>query len=177
MDGFTTIRLHRRTVKRFRKFSYKITKSYSDTMETIMDFFEWHGISPSSRFPKQINEDGDKTRKRINALIAIIRDIEKRQTKPTTAMLLSLFGETYKEEEKPVKGAWKDRKLTRKEWMKREQVVPKIDYSNLDQEYQSSIKKLKRIVDNIEKVNPKFGKPYYKIQISELELENLQSLP
>lgn len=96
MDGFGTIRLHYRTIKRFRRFSRKITKSYSETLELVMDFFEWHGISPESKFPKRVDEDGEKTRKRINALIAIVRDIEKTQTLPTNAMLLSLFGENIK---------------------------------------------------------------------------------
>ncbi|WP_417935073.1 BfmA/BtgA family mobilization protein [Flagellimonas eckloniae] len=39
MDGFGTIRLHYRTIKRFRRFSRKMTKSYSETLEAVMDFF------------------------------------------------------------------------------------------------------------------------------------------
>ncbi len=52
-----------------------------------MDFFEWHGISPFRRFAKQISGEEEKTRKRIDVVIAIIKNIEKHQTKPTTAML------------------------------------------------------------------------------------------
>ncbi len=58
-----------------------------------MDFFEWHGITPSSRFAKDISAEEEKTRKRINALIAIIKDIEKTQIKPTNKMLEALFGQ------------------------------------------------------------------------------------
>ena len=98
MDGFGTIRLHFRTIKRFKGFSQKITKTYSKTLEAMMDFFEWHGICLESKFPKRIDEDGQKTRRRINALIAILRVIEKTQTLPTNTMLLSLFGEKTKQE-------------------------------------------------------------------------------
>ena len=92
MDGFGTIRLHRRTIKRFKGFSRKFAKSYSETLEAVMDFFKWHGILPSKRFADQINKEEEKTRKRVEAAIAIIRNIEKTQTLPTNIMLEALFG-------------------------------------------------------------------------------------
>lgn len=176
MDGFVTIRLHKRTVKRFKRFSKKITKSYSETMETVMDFFEWHGISPFSRFASQISKEEEKTRKRINAVIAIIRDIEQTQTKPTAAMLLSLFGEKMKEEEKPVLVEKKYIKLTREEWNKKEEVVPKSKYDKLMKEKMTNFRRNNEMLSRIEKVVPRFGKPYYKIEIDEKELVKLQSL-
>ena len=176
MDGFVTIRLHKRTVKRFKRFSKKITKSYSETMETVMDFFEWHGISPFSRFASQISKEEEKTRKRINAVIAIIRDIEQTQTKPTTAMLLSLFGETYKEEKKPKLVEKKFKKLTRDEWKKKEKVVPKLKYDALKEEKITYFRSFRKVLSRIEKVEPRFGKSYYKIEINEKELERLRSL-
>ena len=62
MDGFKTIRLRIRTIERYKGFSKKMTKSYSETLEVIMDFFEWHGISPFSRFASQIAKEEEKTR-------------------------------------------------------------------------------------------------------------------
>jgi len=140
-----------------------------------MDFFEWHGISPFSRFASQISKEEEKTRKRINAVIAIIRDIEQTQTKPTTAMLLSLFGEKMKEEEKPVRVAWKDRKLTQKEWNEKEKVVPKVKYDALMEEKMTYFMSFKKVLSHIEKVEPRFGKPYFKIEIDEKELGFLRS--
>ena len=176
MDGFVTIRLHKRTVKRFRRFSKKITKSYSGTMEAVMDFFEWHGISPFSKFASQISKEEEKTRKRINAVIAIIRDIEQTQTKPTTAMLLSLFGEKMKEEKKPIRVEKKYVKLTREEWNEKEAVVSKSKYDKLMKEKMTSFMRYNEILSRIEKVEPRFGKPYYKIEISEIELAKLRGL-
>jgi hypothetical protein len=93
MDNFYTIRFKRNTAKRFKRFSRKVSKSYSETMELIINFFEWHGFLPSDRFGKSIVQEIIKNRKRTEASIAIIKSIEKDQTKPTNAMLLSLFGE------------------------------------------------------------------------------------
>ncbi|MCP4974921.1 MAG: hypothetical protein GY931_02050 [Maribacter sp.] len=38
MDGFKAIRLRIRTIERYKGFSKKMTKSYSETLEVIMDF-------------------------------------------------------------------------------------------------------------------------------------------
>ena len=91
MDNFKSIRLQKKTVERFRKTSPKYGCSYSDTLEAMLDFFQWHGITPFDRFGPQLQREEAKTRKRIDAVIAIIKDIEKNQTKPTTAMLQALF--------------------------------------------------------------------------------------
>ena len=137
MDGFGTIRLHHRTIKRFRRFSKKMTKSYSETLEAVMDFFEWHGISLTSRFPKQINDDGEKTRKRINALIAIVKDIEKTQTIPTNEMLLALFGqhEIVKKRRSPKFEEKQPEKLTIEQWNRLEGMVPKERLEEMKEKY------------------------------------------
>jgi len=159
MDGFGTIRLHYRTIKRFKRFSRKITKSYSETLESVMDFFEWHGISPLSKFPKRVDEDGEKTRKRINALIAIIKDIEKTQTLPTNAMLLSLFGENIKRK-KP--------KLVEKN--KKEEMISKYWYTRLKEKHKEDKEQVMELLSKVEYVKPRFGNPYWRIDTNATEL-------
>ena len=78
----------------------------------MIDFFEWHGFRPNDRFVDSILEEIRKNRKRTEANIAILRDIEVTQTKPNNAMLLSLFGGSLKEE-KPVR---REKKLVKKEF-------------------------------------------------------------
>jgi len=173
MDGFGTIRLHHRTIKRFRRFSKKITKSYSETLEAAMDFFEWHGISPFSRFAKQISQEEEKTRKRINALIAIIRDIEIHQTKPTTEMLLSLFGEKMKEEEEPILVEKKFVKLTRDEWNEKEKTVPKAKYDDLKSDLKQERARTFSLLKEISYVKNRLGKDYHKIDIERERLARL----
>ncbi|MGJ8551058.1 BfmA/BtgA family mobilization protein [Winogradskyella wichelsiae] len=53
----------------------------------MLDFFETNGISPNETLGPNIKTLESQIKKRINAVIAIINDIEKNHDKPTTAML------------------------------------------------------------------------------------------
>ena len=79
--------------KRFREFSKKLSKSQSMTLLLMLDFFEDNGISPNEKMGPNMQTLESEIKKRINAVIAIIKDIEKNHDKPTTAMLQSLFME------------------------------------------------------------------------------------
>ena len=91
MDSFITIRFKRATAKRFQEFSKKNFKTHTETMEAILDFFFYNEISPKEKLGPTGRTIEAKLLKRINAVIAIMRDVEKTQTKPTVAMLESLF--------------------------------------------------------------------------------------
>lgn len=91
MDSFITIRFKRKTAKRFQEFSKMHFKTHTETMEAILDFFFYNEISPKEKLGPTGRTIEAKLLKRINAVIAIMRDVEKTQTKPTVAMLESLF--------------------------------------------------------------------------------------
>ena len=76
---------------RFRKFCKKMKQSQSMTLLSMIEFFEENGISPDESIGPQIQTLESQIKKRINAVIAIMKDIEKNQTKPTVAMIQSLF--------------------------------------------------------------------------------------
>lgn len=101
MDSFIGIRFKKETARRFQAFSRTHFKTHTEAMEAILDFFFYNEISPKEKLGPTGRTIETKLLKRINAVIAIIRDIEKTQTKPTVAMLQSLFeiGET---ENKPL---------------------------------------------------------------------------
>ena len=176
MDGFGTIRLHHRTIKRFKGFSRKFKSSYSETLEAVMDFFEWHGTLPSKRFADQINKEEAKTRKRVEAAIAIIRNIEKTQTLPTNIMLEALFGkhEIVRERKEPKLIETKFEKLTREEWNKKENKVSRIKYDRLKEKHISSLERMMTMLNKVEKIKPRFGKPYLKLEISPMELAKIK---
>ncbi len=71
------------------------------TLLLMLDFFEENGISPEDELTTNLKATENLFKKRINALIAIIKDIEKTQTKPTVAMLQLLF-EAAATEKKPL---------------------------------------------------------------------------
>ena len=72
---------------RFRNFSRLVSDSHTHTLERVMDFFEWNDLSPND----DLGINNNRTNKRINAVIAILKNIEKHQTLPTKAMLDTLF--------------------------------------------------------------------------------------
>nr|WP_293297200.1 BfmA/BtgA family mobilization protein [Allomuricauda sp.] len=101
MDSFITIRFKRKTAKRFQEFSKMHFKTHTEAMEAILDFFFYNEISPKENLGPTGRTIEAKLLKRINAVIAIMRDVEKTQTKPTVAMLQSLF-EMEEPKQKPL---------------------------------------------------------------------------
>lgn len=93
-DTFITVRFKRETAKRFQEFSKKHFKSHTEAMSTILDFFHFNKISPREKFGPTGRTIEQTLKKRINAIIAIIRDMEKNKVNPTLALLQSLFEET-----------------------------------------------------------------------------------
>tara|TARA_Y100000815_G_scaffold266193_1_gene284109 strand:- start:851 stop:1063 length:213 start_codon:yes stop_codon:yes gene_type:complete len=46
MEPFISIRIKRKTAKKFQEFSKKNFKTHSETMEAMLNFFEYNGVSP-----------------------------------------------------------------------------------------------------------------------------------
>ncbi|GAA4954656.1 hypothetical protein GCM10023314_30400 [Algibacter agarivorans] len=92
-EAFTTISFKCATAKKFRIFSKKMGASNSMTLLLMIEFFESNGISPKESIGPQMQTLESLIKKRINGVIAIMKDIEKNQTKPTVAMMQSLFKE------------------------------------------------------------------------------------
>ncbi|MFB9053116.1 BfmA/BtgA family mobilization protein [Formosa undariae] len=91
MDSFTGIRFKKETAKRFQEFSRTHFKSHTEAMSSMLDFFFYNEISPKETFGPTGRTIEASLKKRINAVIAIMRDMEKTQTKPTVAMMELLF--------------------------------------------------------------------------------------
>ena len=92
-ERFESISIKTSVVKKFRRFCIKMSKSQSMTLQLMLDFFENNGVSPNESIGPQIQTLENLIKKRINGVIAIMKDIEKNQTKPTVAMMQSLFEE------------------------------------------------------------------------------------
>tara|TARA_R110002049_G_scaffold17238_2_gene67399 strand:- start:39 stop:377 length:339 start_codon:yes stop_codon:yes gene_type:complete len=105
----------------------------------MIQFFEINGIAPTDNLGDSITKLEGKINKRTNAIIAIIKDIEKNQTKPTTAMLLSLFEEKVRQEApKLVERKFAEGQIEKE--MIENLTVPKIRYERLEDKM-NSIKK------------------------------------
>jgi len=67
----------------------------------MLDFFFYNEISPKEKLGPTGRTTEASIKKRINAIIAIMRDMEKTQTKPTMVMMESLF-QTEEPKRKPL---------------------------------------------------------------------------
>jgi hypothetical protein len=94
-EKFETLKIKKSVAIEFRKFSKMLSKSQSMTLLLMMEFFNENGISPTESIGPNMETLEKRIslliKKRTNGMIAIMKDIEKNQTKPTVAMLQSLF--------------------------------------------------------------------------------------
>ena len=93
-EQFETLKIKSSVAKKFRRFSRAMSKSQSISLLLMLEFFEDNGISPTEFMGPKMQTLENLIKKRINGVIAILKDIEKGQTKPTVAMMQSLFKET-----------------------------------------------------------------------------------
>ncbi len=177
MDDFKTVRIKKKTLLRFKSFSKKVSNSYSKTLDMVMNFFEWHGFLPDDRLGKSMVEEIIKNRKRTNASIAIIKDIEKSQTLPTMAMLQSLFEQQENDSdfedgldfiEKKFENGYEE-----EEWME-ETTVPRISYDRLEDKMDLLKKDFSYVLDNVKLVKNTFGKSYLRLELTEGEIERFR---
>lgn len=155
-------------IKRFRKLSRKLSKPQSETLDAMMDFFEWHGFSPFDTKERSFLREVLKNRKRTEAVIAIIKDIEKNHDKPTTAMLQSLFqGVIEKEEPVRKEKLFKDKPKIEKKQM--DTTVSKIKHERIELKLEEVRKSFVYVLDHIELVNNRFGKDYFKLELAQQE--------
>jgi len=90
-ERFESFKIKASVAKKFRKFSKGISKSQSMTLLLMLEFFEHNGIAPTETLGPKMQTLEGLIKKRINGVIAILKDIEKTQTKPTAGMLMALM--------------------------------------------------------------------------------------
>ena len=99
-ERFEKLGIKASVAKKFRRFCKKMALSQSMTLLLMIEFFETNGISPNESVGPKMQTLEMLIKKRINGVIAIMKDIEKNQTKPTVAMMQSLFQQAEPEEKK-----------------------------------------------------------------------------
>ena len=171
MEPFYTIRFKRSVALQFKQFSKRIAKTHTKALEAMLHFFKWHGISPFDQFGPQLQREEEKTRKRIDAMIAIIKDIEKTQTKPTTAMLQALFAGLD-----PIPPIVEAPKPKERPKPKNDNTVPKIKYDRMVENRDDYKKAFKHVLEKVTRVVPTFGKPYFKLEMLPGELIGMETV-
>ncbi len=161
MSGYGHINIKKTTLKKFRVFAPTVALTFSEALDKMMHFFERHSISPDENLGPHMTTLERKLKKRIDAVIAIIRDIEKTQTKPTIA-LLHVYLEKQLQEE-PVK--LHERKfdpITPEP--ARTDTVARIRYEKLKAEHENLKQEFLEVLEQVTEVQPSFGKKYLKLE-------------
>ena len=102
MDDFNTIRLKKKTIDKFKKYSKKISPSYSETLDFMIAFFEDNNLTPYDTLGMNRTSLQNVFNKRLDAVVSILRNVEETQLKPTKKMLESLFDEIDEKQPKLV---------------------------------------------------------------------------
>ncbi len=173
MDKFFTIRFRRNTAQRFKKFSKRFAKSYSEGIDLMMDFFEWHGFRPNQRFEKSLMQEILKNRKRTEANIAILRDIEKTQTKPLSIQMDLLFEGQPKQRETPKLVEKKFANSQGRQKKFKDKPVPKVKYQRTKTELKEVKEEFLYVMEKVLPVKNSFGKDYLKMEISLSEFNRI----
>ena len=170
-EHFQTLKIKRSVANKFRKFSKTLSQSQSMTLLLMLDFFKDNSISPYESLGVNMTTLEGSIKKRINALIAIVKDIEKTHHKPTTAILQTLFEETSNIEKEEDEFNFETPKLTTENeeltYFRNAYYTKQENYNVLKYDIEEIIKKITYIKRN-------FGKGHFRLDITKEEFENLK---
>lgn len=174
MDDFNTIRLKKKVIERFKKYSKKTSPSYSETLDYMIAFFEDSGLSPYDTMNNPILSYTTTLNKRTDAVIAILRNIEKTQLKPTREMLESLFEVEEKEEPRYIERTQEEIEASKTETEKLLDYYS-VEFDKSRRELQEIKNKFSNLLNELSHIKNTFGKSYYKLDFSKEKIEEMKS--
>ena len=172
MDSYLTFKIKRETGEKFRSFSKEVKKSQSEILDLMIQFFRNQGLSPTDDFAPDLLSFDKKISARINAVIAIIKEIEKTQTKPTLAMIQMLFQEqptAKKEVLQEIKLASEPLLIVNKEDVEAEQ------HLQIKKQLRETREDIYKIIDKVIITRSSFGRPFLRLNLSQEEFEKLKA--
>jgi len=174
MDDFNTIRLRRKTLEEFKVYSKKTSPNYSETLEFMIAFFEDTGISPYDTIRNPLLASTIAIHRRLDYIIAFLKNIEKTQLIPTREMLESLF--EGKVEKKPLLIERTQEEIEASKTAT-EKLVDQysIQYEESRKQLAETRKYLIQILDNLTYVKSTFGKDYYRLDTPKEKIEKIKT--
>lgn len=164
-DLYTSLKIKTTTADTFRKYAKKLGESYSDTLSLMLDFFNVNGLSPQENIGSKMTTLERSLSQRINALIAIMQNIEQTQTKPTQAMIKLLFEQssyTKKEILLEKKAVQQEKKNSSSENLSSRSEL-------LQRKLKETQQSFMNVLERVELVNPRFEKKYLRLNMSQAE--------
>jgi len=166
---FSAISIKKEVAVRFRAFSRLVSDSHTSTLVAVMDFFERNDLSPND----DLGIKNNRTNKRINAMIAILKNIEKQQTLPTKVMLDTLFQEMSQVEEQE---AEEDFDFGTPEPFSRDRELEHYQnrYEEMRQKLGQYKNRMQNVMEQLTYVKGTFGKGHFKLDMGKDEFEKLK---
>ena len=174
MDDFNTIRLKKKVIEKFKEYSKKTSPSYSETLDFMIAFFEDKGLSPYDTMNNPFLSYTTTLNKRTDAVIAILRNIEKTQLKPTRKMLESLFEGDEKEEHVYIERTQEEIEASKTEAEKLLDYYSEESDKNKKELYEIR-KGFSNLLNELSYIKNTFGKSYYRLDISKEKIEEIKS--
>lgn len=166
--SFSGINVKKDVAIKFRKFSKQSSISNTDALEAMLHFFERNDLTPDD----DLGVKNNRTNKRINAVIAILKNIEIHQTKPTAEIVQTLLQETanLEKEEDEINEFGTPRLITENE----ELAFYKKQYNLIQEENMSFKNKMTKILDKVNVEKRSFGKDYLKLNLDKIDFDNFR---
>lgn len=170
-ERFEGLKIKTSVAIKFRKYCKAISKSQSMALQLMLDFFEDNSISPFESLGTNMTTLEGSIKKRINALIAIIKDIEKTYHKPSTAILQTLFEETSNIEKEEEEFNFETPNLITEneelDYYQKQYFTFKTNYNDLKYDVETIFKNTKYIKSS-------FGTGHYRMNITKEEFEKIK---
>ena len=162
------LQLKASTAKRFREFSKKNNSNQSESLNLMLDFFEKNNLSPfETLVPSKVSLE-QLIKKRIDAVIAILKNIEKTQTKPSLLMLeLLMEGRAV-----PKNEVEKKEKVSASN--KKSLAQLELEISRLQDLLKANKRDLEYLLQHVEIKSNAFGPDYLKLNIARTEFEQFK---
>ena len=174
MDDFNTIRLKKKSIEKFKEYSKKVSPNYSETLDYMIAFFEDNHLSPYDTLNSPMWSFNRIINKRMDAVAAILRNMEKTQLMPAREMLESLF-EGVEEEEKPIY-IERTKEEIEAQRSDEERLIESYhqQYLATKKELIESSEKLLKIESKLVYIKNTFGKNYYRLHLSQIEYDKFK---
>lgn len=179
-EKFAGLRIKISVALKFRSFSKRQGKSHSMTLLAMVEFFEHNGISPDEGMHETIASLKYLIKRRFNAMVAIMRSIEKEQTLPTVSMIQALFEQELSSDGEQ---GWDtdfdfiEQQLTEArppaepETFDGEVTVPKIRYDRLLEQMDEFKEDFAYLLDHVSVYHNRFGKDHLKVDLNPEAIE------
>jgi hypothetical protein len=178
MNPFIGIRFKKDTAKQFQTFSRRFFKTHTEALQTMLDFFFYNEISPKESLGPNGRTIQNLIKKRFNAMVAIMKNMEKNGVLPTKAMIELLFEQSpqKKRRQAPLLMESNNADPERDRFFKKveEAINIEMENTNLKRDLKQNRTELIALLNKVQLVKSGFGKPRLQLDMTPEDFEKLK---